>query len=109
VSESKTVSFSATMANLFNERSVTAVNESIDSGFNFNYIGPNGLNTGAGTPFYDAIFHPYNYQALANAAYTNSSCAAGKGCGPLTVSSGYGLPNRYQIGRTIRLQVKFTF
>jgi carboxypeptidase family protein len=109
VSESKTISFSATMANLFNERSVTAVNESIDSGFNFNYIGPNGLNTGAGTPFYSAIFQPYNYQALANNAYTNSSCAAGKGCGPLTVSAGYGMPNRYQIGRTIRLQAKFTF
>jgi hypothetical protein len=109
LSESKTISFSATMSNLLNERSVTAVNESIDSGFNFNYIGPNGLNTGAGTPFYSAIFQPYNYQALANNAYTNSSCAAGKGCGPLTVSSGYGMPNRYQIGRTIRLQAKFTF
>jgi hypothetical protein len=109
VAESKTLSFSATMQNLFNQRSVTAVNESIDSGFNFNYIGPNGLNLGAGTPFYDATFHPYNYAALANAAYTNTGCAALHGCGPLTVSSGYGLPNRYQIGRTIRLQVKFTF
>jgi hypothetical protein len=25
------------------------------------------------------------------------------------VGSGYGLPNRYQLGRTIRLGVKFTF
>ena len=33
VSEAKTLSFSATMQNLFNQRSVTAVNESIDSGF----------------------------------------------------------------------------
>jgi hypothetical protein len=109
VSESKLVSFSATMQNLFNQRSVTAVNETIDSGFNFNYIGPNGLNSSAGTPFYDAIFHPYNYAALANAAFTNTGCAAGAGCGPLTVSSGHGLPNRYQLGRAIRLQVRFTF
>ena len=109
VSESKVVSFSATIQNLFNQRSVTAVNETIDSGFNFNYIGPNGLNTSAGTPFYDAIFHPYNYAALANSAFTNTGCAAGAGCGPLTVSSGHGLPNRYQLGRAIRLQVRFTF
>jgi hypothetical protein len=109
VAESKTISFSATLQNLFNQRSVTAVNETIDSGFNFNYIAPNGLNTSAGTPFYQATFQPYNIAALSNAAYTNTGCAAGHGCGPLTVSSGYGLPNRYQIGRTIRLQVKFTF
>lgn len=110
VSESKMLSFSATMQNLFNQRAVTAVNESIDSGFNFNYIAPNGFNSGAGTPFYQATFQPYNFAALANAAYTSPLCSpTHTGCGPLTVGSGYGLPNRYQIGRTIRLQVKFSF
>jgi hypothetical protein len=108
LTESKVLSFSATMQNLFNERSVTAVNEAIDSGFNFNYIAPNGLTASAATPFYQATFQPYNISALANAAPTNRLCAT-TGCGPLTVSSGYGLPNRYQIGRAIRLQVKFTF
>jgi hypothetical protein len=109
VSEAKTLSFSATVQNLFNQQSVTAVNEAIDSGFANNFITPTGQNSFSGTPFYQSIFRPYNYAALANAAYTNSSCAAGKSCGPLTVSSGYGLPNRYQIGRTIRLAVRFTF
>jgi hypothetical protein len=112
VGESKTVSFSATLQNLFNQQSVTAVTQTVDSGFSQNYIAPNGLTTGAGTPFYDAIFHPYNFAALANSAYTSTQpgCAATHaGCGPLTVSSGYGQPNRYQTGRTIRLQVKFTF
>jgi hypothetical protein len=110
VAESKTIAFSATLQNLFNQQSVTAVNESIDSGFNFNYIAPNGLNAANGTPFYQSIFQPYDYAALANAAYTNKNCSATHtGCGPLTVSSGYGQPNRYQTGRTIRLQVKFTF
>lgn len=109
VAEAKTIVFAATFQNLFNERSVTAVNETIDSGFNFNYIAPNGLNTSAGTPFYQSIFQPYNYAALANAAYTNTNCAAGHGCGPLTVDGGYGRPNRYQVGRNIRLQVRFTF
>jgi len=102
--ESKAISFSATLQNLFNQQSVTAVNESIDSGYNYNYIAPNGLNTGNGTPFYQSIFQPYDYQALANAATLTNKTG-----GPLTVSSGYGQPNRYQIGRTIRLQVKFTF
>jgi hypothetical protein len=109
LTESKSLMFSATFQNLFNERSVTAVNESIDSGFGNNFITPTGQNLFSGTPFYSSIFQPYNYQALANTAYSNSSCAAGKSCGPLTVSSGYGQPNRYQIGRTIRLQVRFTF
>ena len=110
IAESKTITFSATLQNLFNQQSVTAVNESIDSGFNFNYIAPNGFNTGSGTPFYQSIFQPYNYGDLANAAYTNPNCSTTHtGCGPLTVSSGYGQPNRYQVGRTIRLQAKFTF
>ena len=55
MSESKMPSFSATMQNLFNQRAV--VNESIDSGFNFNYIAPDGLNSSAGTPFYQATFY----------------------------------------------------
>jgi hypothetical protein len=109
VSEAKTLSFSATVQNIFNQKSVTAVNEAIDSGFANNFITPTGQNSFSGTPFYQSIFQPYNYAALANAAYTNSSCPAGKSCGPLTVSSGYGLPNRYQIGRTIRLTARFTF
>jgi hypothetical protein len=101
------------LQNLFNERSVTAVNQSIDSGFNFNYIAPNGLTLGNGTPFYQATFQPYNIAALSNSAPTNINCPSSSNpdgvCGPLTVSSGYGLPNRYQIGRSIRLRVQFTF
>ena len=110
VAESKTLSFSATLQNLFNQQSVTAVNESISSGFAGNYIGINGFTLTNGTPFYDATFHPYDYAALANGAYSSPLCSKTlTGCGPLTVSSGYGQPNRYQIGRTIRLQVKFSF
>ena len=110
LAESKTISFAATFQNLFNQRSVTAVNETIDSGFNFNYITPQGFRLAQGTPFYQASFQPYDISALSNLARTNSSCGPGTHfCGPLTVSSGYGLPNRYQVGRTIRLQVRFTF
>jgi hypothetical protein len=114
VTESKMLSFSATLQNLFNERSVTAVNESIDSGYNINYIGtPGGLSLPNGAPFYQSTFQPYNFAALSNAALSNINCPTTSNptgvCGPLTISSGYGKPNRYQIGRTIRLQIRFTF
>jgi hypothetical protein len=102
IGESKTLSFTGTIANLFNERSVTSVVGAMDSAYNYNFIAPGGLTTNAGTPFYVNTFHPYNIAALMNAAYTNSG-------GPLTVNGGYGQPNRYQIGRTIRLAVRFTF
>ena len=108
VSESKTLSFQATIQNLFNQRSVTSVEENVTSGFSYNYIAPGGLNAGKGTPFYEAAFQPYNISQLLNAAPTNT-ILGGTGPGPVTVNSGYGLPNRYQLGRTIRLGVKFTF
>ena len=60
--------------------------------------------TSDGTPFYAASFHPYSISSLLNAASVTNSTG-----GPVTVNSGYGLPNRYQLGRTIRLGVKFTF
>lgn len=123
ISESKAVSFSATVQNLLNRRSVTSVEENITSGFAPNYAAPfplsgGGLckgggntpaaglacNTSDGTPFYAASFHPYSISGLLN----NASISNATG-GPATVGSGYGLPNRYQLGRTIRLAVKFTF
>jgi len=111
--ETKTVSFSAIFGNLLNERSVTQVEGNISSGFSSNFIAPGGFVTSDGTPFYAATFHPYNFAALMNAAPTNSNCPTTSNpsgvCGPLTVNSGYGLPNRYQASRTIRLGLRFTF
>jgi Carboxypeptidase regulatory-like domain/TonB dependent receptor len=114
VGETKVLSFTATFTNLLNERSVTSVEGNIDSGYaTANYIAPGGFTTGDGTPFYAATFHPYNYTALMNSAPTSNTCPTKADptsvCGPLTVSSGYGLPNRYQLGRTIRLGLRFTF
>jgi len=99
------------------------VEENITSGFAPNFAAPFPLAGGActaqtqnppcstlacsttdGTPFYAASFHPYNISSLLN----NASITNATG-GPATVGSGYGLPNRYQLGRTIRLGVKFTF
>ena len=129
IGETKVVSFSAIFTNLLNSRSVTQVEGNISSGFSANYVDPGGSfptgsaglvgGTSAGTPFYAATFHPYDFAALMNAAPTSSLCTAPNGppntvalpntCGPLTVNSGYGLPNRYQASRSIRLGLRFTF
>lgn len=110
IGESKALSFSATFTNLLNQRSVTNVEGNIASGFSSNFIAPGGFVTSDGTPFYAATFHPYDYVALMNAAPTSSTCPpTGSACGPLTVSSAYGQPNRYQASRTIRLGLRFTF
>jgi len=103
IGETKVISFSGTLTNLLNERSVTAVGEQIDSNTAQNYIGPGGHTLFDGTPFYAATFHAYNVPALMNSAV---SSATG---GPLTVNSAYGQPNRYQAGRTIRIGLQFTF
>jgi len=103
IGEAKTVGFTATIVNVLNQQAVTQLNGNISSGFNNNFIGPGGLTLFNGIPFYAATFHPYDFAALANSAASNSSG------GPLTVYSGYGQPNRYQPGRSIRLGVRFTF
>lgn len=100
--ESMAVNFSATLTNLLNQRSVTAVGEQIDSNTSQNFIGPGGHWLIEGTPFYAASFHKYDTTALMNAAFSN-------GGSPLTVNSQYGFPNRYQAGRGIKLGLRFTF
>jgi hypothetical protein len=113
ISESKTLSFSATISNLLNERSVTAYQENITSGFSGNYVAPGGHQIFDGVPFYTAAFNPYNFAALSNVSPSSPNCPTTQNptgvCGPLTIDSGYGQPNRYQAGRNIRLGVRFTF
>jgi hypothetical protein len=103
IGETKVVSFSAIFTNLLNSRSVTQVEGNISSGFSANYIAPGGLITSAGTPFYAATFHPYDFAALMNASPSNATG------GPITVNGGYGQPNRFQASRAIRLGLRFTF
>jgi hypothetical protein len=108
ISESKALGFSATITNLLNERSWTQLNGNTTSGFNANFIGIGGHTLFDGIPFYQAAFQPYNFAALLNSSPSNTT-AGGTGPGPVTVNSGYGVPNRYQAGRTIRLGLRFTF
>lgn len=113
VSESKVVSFSATFANLFNQRSVTAVNESIDTDFAFQFAAPTNPACGGacsllnGVAFYRAAMTPYNLSTVLNSA--NQQAAFGAPPGPVTINSQYGKPLYYQLARNFRLGVKFTF
>jgi Carboxypeptidase regulatory-like domain len=102
IAETKELSFSGIITNLFNQRAVTAVGEQIDSNSAQNFIAPGGNFLPQGTPFYAATFHPYNVAALSNNSFSN-------GGGPLTLNSQYGQPNRWQAGRTIRIGIKFSF
>jgi hypothetical protein len=108
ITETKALGFSATIANVLNQRAMTQVNGNITSGFNSNFIAPGGLTLTKGVPFYTAVLNPYDFVAGLNSSPSNT-IPGGTGPGPVTVNSGYNQPNRYQAGRTIRLGVRFTF
>jgi len=103
IAESKALSFSATFTNLFNQHSVTAVNESINSLFTGTqqWTTPGGQSIFFGVPFYSAAMHPYSVSDLLNVNNSNGA--------PITINSQYGKPLFYQLPRSIRLGVKFTF
>ena len=107
IGESKALSFSATFTNLFNQRSVTAYNEQVDSGAAPQFLVPGGNFIGNGIAWYAAAMTPWgtagpagNLQAQLNSGSTG---------GPLTLSSQYSQPQFFQLSRNIRLGVKFTF
>jgi Carboxypeptidase regulatory-like domain len=113
ITESKALSFDATIANLLNERSVTAFTESVGSEYgavNSAAVLPNGQAIGGCTDTdptkcpvqysagqaYSSFEHPYDWKTLLN---TDG----------LTKNSQYGKPFLFQSARNIRLQVHFTF
>jgi len=108
VSEQKVISFSATFSNLFNQHSVTAYNEQIDTGNFYDFGAPNGTFVFNGVAFYANAMHPYNLANTLNLDTQNQNVLFG-GTGPQTVNSLYKTPLFFQLSRNIRLGVKFTF
>jgi len=96
IDEQKSVSFSAIVTNLFNQRSVTAYNEQVDSAYFQSYLSPGGVPFFFGGVAYSAYEHPYNWKALLNTDH-------------IIPDSQYGKPYLYQISRNMRLEVKFNF
>jgi hypothetical protein len=96
ISEGKVLSFSATIPNALNQRSVTAYNEEIDSQQFGSFLQPGGVPFYYGGEAYSDYEHPYNWKALAN---TDG----------IIPDSKYGQPYLYQLSRNIRLRVGITF
>jgi Carboxypeptidase regulatory-like domain len=105
VSEGKTLEFSVTSPNVFNQHAVVAYWESLDSNFYPQYLTPGGLTLFDGTPFYKAAESPYNVQALLN----SGAGVTGTPGGPITVNSLYGKPLYYQLSRNLFMTVQFKF
>jgi hypothetical protein len=109
IAESKELNFQITATNLLNEHVVTAVNEQVDTGFGGNqYITPGGNAIFNGVAFYGAAEAPYNVQQSLNGAPINGQLSNSQ-AGPETINSNYGKPLYYQLPRTLRLAVHFTF
>ncbi len=96
VTESQAISFDMTMSNALNQHEVVAYYGSIDTAYVPDFIAPGGLPFYYGGEAYSLYEHPYDYKALLN---TDG----------VTVNSQYGKPYEYQVARTIRFQVHYTF
>jgi len=96
VSEAKVLTFTATIPNMLNQRSVVAYNEQIDSGQFSSFLQPGGVPFYYGGIAYSNYEHPYPWKTLLN---TDN----------IIPNSQYGKPYLYQVSRNIRLAVKFTF
>jgi len=103
ISETKVISFSATIPNALNQHSITAYNEQIDSQQFASYLLPGQVPFYVGGQAYSAYEHPYPWKTMVNdPAFTNTANG-------IIPDSKYGQPYLYQLSRNIRLRVGFTF
>jgi len=118
IAESKAIDFSATFTNALNQHVVTAINEQLDSPYSgAQFISPGGYTIPDGVPFYAAAMNPshYSLQDMLNGYYVNGGIVGvdngnlNSQQGPLTKSALYGKPLHYQIPRTIRIAINFSF
>lgn len=104
ISENKTLSFSAIMPNVLNQRAITAYNSSIDSQQFASFLQPGGIPFYYGGEAYSLYEHPYPWKTMVNDPNFVGGAAPG-----IILNSKYNQPYLYQYGRTIRLRVAFTF
>jgi hypothetical protein len=121
ISENKTLSYSLTVPNVFNQHAITAFWQGVDTDYYPQFLAPTSAacaaqNTALGIPgsactqanngyqFYAAAMAPYNYKTLFNSTqgYTGTS-------GAMTINSVYGQPLYRQLTRNLYMSVKFTF
>ena len=94
--EHQVLTFNGTLTNLLNQHAVVAYWGSLDSTFYPSATFPGGQSAFGGAAFYQAAETGYNFQG----DFNNSGAV---------LSSQYGKPNQWQISRSIRVGVLFTF
>lgn len=94
--EHQVLSFNATLTNLLNQHAVTSYWESLDTNFTASPILPNNVSISGGALFYQTAEGGYSPQQ----SITNSN---------MILNSLYGMPNRWQLSRNIRLGATFSF
>jgi hypothetical protein len=94
--EKQVVAFEATFTNLFNQQSVVSYIESLNAIPAGTPLFPGGQNIHGGAAAYQAYETGYNAQQT----ITNSG---------VIKSNEYGVPNQWQIPRTIRLKLSYNF
>jgi len=94
--EAQRLRFDATLTNLLNQRAVLGVWQGFNSNHTTSPLFPGGQNLFGGAAFYQAAETGFNVQstAIASGVYANSL---------------YGLPNLWQISRSIRIGATFTW
>jgi hypothetical protein len=102
--ETKVISYSITIPNVLNQRSVTAYYPFLDSQYFSQYMTPGGYPL-SGIPAYYAYETGYNWQSLLTSMGGNTPNSSGIA----TINGQYGKPYLEQISRTIRMGIKFTF
>jgi hypothetical protein len=116
VAEAKSLTFTATLQNIFNQRAITAYYPFADTQNFAQFLSPVPGGITAGVPGYYGLMTGYNFVALANSGTQgNTPCVAGCSTstpttsGIMTLNSQYGKPYIYQLARNIRLGINFTF
>jgi hypothetical protein len=101
VGEHQAIQFGANTTNLFNKRAVTAYYGGFNSVYNITPLLPGPATLGSGAALYQELEGGYNPQTFVN--------GNGGQVAPVILNSEYGKPFLYQIARSLRFELKYTF
>jgi hypothetical protein len=109
--EHQVLSFTATLTNLLNQRSVTSYWEGMNSNYNASPLflpstAAGCANPGTAVAGLCTIFNGAAFYKTAETGYNAQAAATASG---LLLNSHYGSPNLWQLSRNIRLGAQFTF
>jgi hypothetical protein len=101
VGDHQSISFEAVTNNLLNQHAVTAYWGGLNSLYYATPLYPGSANLGSGAALYQELESGYNVQTFIN--------GGGGALAPVSANSEYGKPYLYQLGRTMRFALRFTF